>query len=125
MKNFMMIFFALVLLLATLKADGAFNPKPWYSNSKDFSDQQATTSTLGRKADVGAGEAKDPTANAATTASSLVAAAEPDDDDSNPTFGQYGRDGSGSGSGSKKDDNHHVYTTARNPYAPSKSKNSP
>lgn len=111
MKNFKMIFFALVLLLATLKADGqSFKTKPY---AKVLSDQQAT---MGRKGDVGAREAKDPTANAAT--SLVVAAAPPEeDDDSNPTFGQYGNDPS-------KNNNHHIYTTGRNPYAP-KAKNSP
>ncbi|XWS08480.1 hypothetical protein CRYUN_Cryun40dG0005700 [Craigia yunnanensis] len=113
MKNLVMIFFALVLLLATMEADGqSFNRL----DPKLLSDQQATTSsTLGRKADVGAREAKDPTATAATAAS-LVAASLNEEDDDNPNFGHYGRDTGSKGA------NHRTFIAGNNPYAPSKPK---
>ncbi|XWS14221.1 hypothetical protein CRYUN_Cryun36dG0104500 [Craigia yunnanensis] len=66
MKNLVMIFLALLLLLATVEADGQMFKR---LDPKLLSDQQATTSSqLGRKADVGVRY------------------------DNNPTFGHYGRD---------------------------------
>ncbi|XP_022721750.1 uncharacterized protein LOC111279116 [Durio zibethinus] len=75
MKNLVMIFFALVLFLATVEVDGKSFSGP---DPKPLSNQQATTSSLDRKADVEAREAKDSTANAATDASLAVAAYQED-----------------------------------------------
>ncbi|XVF38885.1 hypothetical protein REPUB_Repub20aG0141500 [Reevesia pubescens] len=103
MKNFAMIFFALVLLLAiALEADGErFNRL----DPKLFSDQQqATTSSIGRKADVGT---KDSTA----TAASLVASAY-EEEDVNQSYGQYGRDTDRQGTV------HRPFINSNNAYAP-------
>ncbi|KAK8585891.1 hypothetical protein V6N13_050861 [Hibiscus sabdariffa] len=61
MKNSVMIFLALVLLLTTVGVDG-------------WDDQLGASSRLGRKADAGG---------------AAVSLATEDDDDSNPTFGHY------------------------------------
>ncbi|EOY06758.1 Uncharacterized protein TCM_021390 [Theobroma cacao] len=59
MKNLAMIVFALVLLLATLRADG--KRMALKNNKRNLYSDQA--STLGRKPDVGGKDAKDPAAN--------------------------------------------------------------
>ncbi|MBA0555655.1 hypothetical protein Golax_009940 [Gossypium laxum] len=98
MKNSVMIFFALVLLLASPEADGQRpenRPEPKLLSN----DQLATSSRLGRKADVG---------SAATA--SLVAAPDQEDNDNNPGYEHYG---------SNTDPHnlvHHSYINGTNPY---------
>lgn len=78
MKNAVIIFFALVLLLASPEADGQRSenrPEPKLLSN----DQLATSSPLGRKADVGS-----------AAPASLVAAPDQEDNDKNPGYGNYG-----------------------------------
>ncbi|XWS08481.1 hypothetical protein CRYUN_Cryun40dG0005800 [Craigia yunnanensis] len=61
MKNFVMIFFALMLLLATLEADG--KGLILEKERELILRGHSSTHKLGRKADIGAKDDKDPTAN--------------------------------------------------------------
>ncbi|XVF62428.1 hypothetical protein PTKIN_Ptkin09bG0006900 [Pterospermum kingtungense] len=62
MKNYVMIFFGLVLVFATLEADG--KPLTGLKEEEELIlSAEASTHKLGRKADVGAKDDKGPTAN--------------------------------------------------------------
>ncbi|XP_017974783.1 PREDICTED: uncharacterized protein LOC18603677 [Theobroma cacao] len=109
MKNLAMILFAFVLLLATLGADG--KRMTLENNERKLLSDQA--STLGRKPDVGAKDAKDPAVNNKGAATAGTA-------ENNGVVGLVD---------ALREDGlpdtlstHRQYKTANNPYVPSKSK---
>ncbi|XP_022761283.1 uncharacterized protein LOC111307531 [Durio zibethinus] len=95
MKNFAMTFFAMALLLATLEADGKR-----LAMEKDHQ--------LGRKADVGAKDDKNPTANRGVATGRTA--------EDNSAVGLL--DSQEENDLSSSQTTHHYYTNKTNPYAP-------
>ena len=104
MKNFVMIVFALVLLLATLEADG--KRLTMEKEREHILCGRSSTHKLDRKADIGAKEDKDPTANKGAAT------------------GRSAEDNSAVGLLDSQEENnlieqqsHHYYRIGKNPYA--------